>query len=50
VVVEQAGRERLLGRAEGIDDQGRLLVLRPGGGVDALSVGDVTHLRTGPAA
>jgi BirA family biotin operon repressor/biotin-[acetyl-CoA-carboxylase] ligase len=45
VVVEQAGGERLLGRAEGIDDQGRLLVRGPDGFRKSLSVGDVTHLR-----
>jgi BirA family biotin operon repressor/biotin-[acetyl-CoA-carboxylase] ligase len=46
VVVEQIGGTRLSGRAEGIDDQGRLLVRGPDGTLYPLSVGDVTHLRT----
>ncbi len=50
VVVEQVDGMRLLGRAEGVDDQGRLLVRGSDGVLNPLSVGDVTHLRTGPAA
>ncbi len=50
VVVEQVDGTRRHGRAEGIDDQGRLLVRGPDGVLNPLSVGDVTHLRTGPSA
>jgi len=49
VRVEQLDGGRLLGRAEGIDDDGRLLVRGPDGVLNLLSVGDVTHLRTEPS-
>jgi BirA family biotin operon repressor/biotin-[acetyl-CoA-carboxylase] ligase len=47
VVVEQ-GHSRLHGRAEDIDDDGRLVVRVTGGGQVAVSAGDVTHVRTSP--
>jgi BirA family transcriptional regulator, biotin operon repressor / biotin---[acetyl-CoA-carboxylase] ligase len=50
VLVDQLDGVRLLGRAEGIDDSGHLLVRGPEGVLKALSVGDVTHLRTEPSA
>ena len=50
VVVEPADGTRLTGRAEGIDDDGRLLVRGPDGALIPLSVGDVTHLRSEPPA
>ena len=50
VVVDQADGSRWSGRAEGIDDDGRLLVGAPDGALKALSVGDVTHLRARPPA
>jgi BirA family transcriptional regulator, biotin operon repressor / biotin---[acetyl-CoA-carboxylase] ligase len=50
VVVEAADGTRLTGRAEGIDDDGRLLVRGPDGALIPLSVGDVTHLRSEPPA
>jgi BirA family transcriptional regulator, biotin operon repressor / biotin---[acetyl-CoA-carboxylase] ligase len=50
VAVELVDGVRLLGRAEGIDEAGRLLVRGPDGVLNPLSVGDVTHLRTGPSA
>ena len=53
VVVEQ-GRGRLQGRAEDIDDDGRLVLRVVGGGRVAVSVGDVIHVRgragPGPAS
>jgi BirA family transcriptional regulator, biotin operon repressor / biotin---[acetyl-CoA-carboxylase] ligase len=50
VLVDQLHGVRLLGRAEGIDDAGHLLVRGPDGVLNPLSVGDVTHLRTEPSA
>ncbi len=48
VRVELPSGDPLVGRAVGVDDQGRLLVDGPGGQV-ALSVGDVVHVRpSGP--
>ena len=43
--------EVLEGLADGVDDDGRLLLLddgRPGGGARALAAGDVVHLRSAP--
>jgi BirA family transcriptional regulator, biotin operon repressor / biotin---[acetyl-CoA-carboxylase] ligase len=48
VAVDQADGSRLSGRAEGIDDDGRLLVRSLDGTLTPVSVGDVTHLRTEP--
>lgn len=45
VRVELPSGDPVVGRAAGVDDQGRLLVDAPGGPV-ALSVGDVVHVRT----
>jgi BirA family biotin operon repressor/biotin-[acetyl-CoA-carboxylase] ligase len=45
VTVEQ-GDGRLAGRAEGIDDDGRLIVRRADGARAAVAAGDVVHLRT----
>jgi BirA family biotin operon repressor/biotin-[acetyl-CoA-carboxylase] ligase len=50
VVVDQADGSRLWGRAEGIDEDGRLLVRGPDGVLKPLSVGDVTHVRPEPHA
>ncbi|HUJ66947.1 MAG TPA: biotin--[acetyl-CoA-carboxylase] ligase [Acidimicrobiales bacterium] len=50
VLVEQVDGRRLAGRAEAIDDEGRLIVSTSDGVQHRLSVGDVTHLRAGPAA
>jgi biotin-(acetyl-CoA carboxylase) ligase len=57
VVVEQ-GQGRLMGRAESIDDEGRLVVRVGGGGAQrgdagagqriAVAAGDVIHVRTSP--
>lgn len=46
VRVSRAGAD-LQGLAEGIDDDGRLLVRPVGGAVEAVAVGDVVHLRLG---
>jgi len=45
VAVERVGGSRLLGRAERIDEQGRLVVRGSDGVPVSISVGDVTHLR-----
>jgi BirA family biotin operon repressor/biotin-[acetyl-CoA-carboxylase] ligase len=45
VRVETTGGERIEGRVEGLDGQGRLLLRRPGRAVEVIAVGDVTHLR-----
>ena len=47
VRVELPGGDAVLGTAERIDDDGRLVIDRPGRGVVALSAGDVVHLRPG---
>jgi BirA family biotin operon repressor/biotin-[acetyl-CoA-carboxylase] ligase len=44
VRVEQA-RGALVGTARDVDDAGRLLLERDGGGVEAIAVGDVVHVR-----
>jgi BirA family biotin operon repressor/biotin-[acetyl-CoA-carboxylase] ligase len=44
VIVELPGGTRMHGRAEAVDDGGRLVVRRPGGETEALSVGDVVHV------
>jgi BirA family biotin operon repressor/biotin-[acetyl-CoA-carboxylase] ligase len=44
VEVQLPGRDRLRGVAEGVDDDGRLVVASPAG-VQALAAGDVVHLR-----
>jgi BirA family biotin operon repressor/biotin-[acetyl-CoA-carboxylase] ligase len=46
VEVEQLDGKRWRGRAEGIDEDGRLVVRAEDGDLMAISVGDVTHLRT----
>jgi BirA family biotin operon repressor/biotin-[acetyl-CoA-carboxylase] ligase len=48
VVVEQ-GHRRLVGRAEGIDDEGRLVVQGANGRPEAVAAGDVIHVRASPA-
>ena len=45
VRVELPGGGAVEGRAEDVDDQGRLVVRVAGGGTCALSAGDVVHLR-----
>jgi BirA family biotin operon repressor/biotin-[acetyl-CoA-carboxylase] ligase len=45
VRVELPGAEVLTGEAEGVDDDGRLLVRAGGGDVRALAAGDVVHVR-----
>jgi BirA family biotin operon repressor/biotin-[acetyl-CoA-carboxylase] ligase len=45
VRVELPGGESLVGDAEGVDDEGRLLVRGPGGLVRPLAAGDVVHVR-----
>jgi BirA family biotin operon repressor/biotin-[acetyl-CoA-carboxylase] ligase len=45
VVVEKVGGARLPGRAERIDEHGRLVVRGGDGELTTVSVGDVTHLR-----
>jgi BirA family biotin operon repressor/biotin-[acetyl-CoA-carboxylase] ligase len=45
VRVDLPGGEAVRGTARGIDDDGRLVLDTPGGGVVALSAGDVVHLR-----
>jgi len=50
VLVEQVDGRRLSGRAEAIDDEGHLIVRTAEGARHRLSVGDVSHLRSGPAA
>jgi BirA family biotin operon repressor/biotin-[acetyl-CoA-carboxylase] ligase len=47
VVVELPGGVAMQGRAEAVDDHGRLVVRRPGGETEALSAGDVVHLTAG---
>jgi BirA family biotin operon repressor/biotin-[acetyl-CoA-carboxylase] ligase len=44
VRVELPSGQNLLGAAEGIDEQGRLIV-RSDAGITAVAAGDVTHLR-----
>ena len=44
VRVELPGGGEVVGRAEDVDDQGRLVVRVAGGGTCALSAGDVVHL------
>jgi BirA family biotin operon repressor/biotin-[acetyl-CoA-carboxylase] ligase len=44
VVVELPGRSRMQARAEAVDDNGRLVLRRANGPVEALSVGDVVHV------
>jgi BirA family biotin operon repressor/biotin-[acetyl-CoA-carboxylase] ligase len=46
VQVEQFDGITIVGRAEGIDDDGRLVVVADEGSVVTVGVGDVTHLRT----
>ncbi len=48
VIVEMVAGTTLQGQAEGIDEQGRLLVRAGGGEAVAVAVGDVTHLRAAP--
>ena len=48
VRVELPGGGAVEGRAEDVDDQGRLVVREAGGGTRALSAGDVVHLRVPP--
>jgi BirA family biotin operon repressor/biotin-[acetyl-CoA-carboxylase] ligase len=45
VRVELPGGGVLAGRAAGVDGVGRLLVTTPGGAVEAVSAGDVVHVR-----
>jgi BirA family transcriptional regulator, biotin operon repressor / biotin---[acetyl-CoA-carboxylase] ligase len=45
VRIELPGGARLLGRADAIDDGGRLVVSSPAGRDDVVSAGDVLHLR-----
>lgn len=45
VRVQLPDERRLVGRAEGVDDEGRLLVAAPDGAVVALAAGDVVHVR-----
>ena len=45
VRVELPGGGASWGRAEDVDDQGRLVVRVAGGGTRALSAGDVVHVR-----
>ncbi len=44
VVVELPGGSRMPGLAQAVDDSGRLVVRRPDGSTEALSVGDVVHV------
>jgi BirA family biotin operon repressor/biotin-[acetyl-CoA-carboxylase] ligase len=46
-VVVKADRAELRGVAEGIDEQGALLVRTPGGALERVLAGDVEHLRPG---
>jgi BirA family biotin operon repressor/biotin-[acetyl-CoA-carboxylase] ligase len=46
VQVEQLHGVTIVGRAEGIDDDGQLVVVTDAGSVVTVGVGDVTHLRT----
>jgi BirA family biotin operon repressor/biotin-[acetyl-CoA-carboxylase] ligase len=50
VVVDQADGSHLSGRAEGVDEDGRLLVRGFDGALTPMSVGDVTHVRPGEGA
>ena len=45
VVVERAATTRSWGWPSGIDDDGRLVVRPPGGPVEVIAAGDVTHVR-----
>jgi BirA family biotin operon repressor/biotin-[acetyl-CoA-carboxylase] ligase len=45
VVVELPGGRQMHAVAETVDDSGRLVVRRPGGETEALSAGDVVHVR-----
>ncbi|MDQ1295698.1 MAG: BirA family transcriptional regulator [Actinomycetota bacterium] len=45
VAVRLPGRDRLLGTADGIDDEGRLLVTNDSGRRHVLAAGDVVHVR-----
>lgn len=47
VVVELPGGSQMQARAEVVDDHGRLVVRRPDGETQALSVGDVVHVTAG---
>jgi BirA family transcriptional regulator, biotin operon repressor / biotin---[acetyl-CoA-carboxylase] ligase len=47
VRVQLPGGGELQGTAEGVDDEGRLVVAGPGGAVTALAAGDVVHVRPG---
>lgn len=49
VVVQLPGREPLVGTAEGVDDDGRLLVRDDAGADHALAAGDVVHVRPSAA-
>lgn len=48
VAVALPAGEPVTGRAEGVDDGGRLLVATAGGHVRALAAGDVVHVRPAP--
>lgn len=48
VAVALPAGEPVIGRAEGVDDGGRLLVATAGGNVRALAAGDVVHVRPVP--
>ncbi len=50
VRVDLPGEGALEGEAEGVDDDGRLLVNAAGAGVRALAAGDVVHVRPAPAS
>ena len=45
VRVQLPDGRRLVGRADGVDDEGRLLVAAPDSPVVALAAGDVVHVR-----
>lgn len=49
-VAVQQGDSELVGLAEGLDSDGRLLVRPDGGDLVAVAAGDVTHLRPAPGA
>jgi BirA family biotin operon repressor/biotin-[acetyl-CoA-carboxylase] ligase len=44
-VVVTRGNDSVVGLAERIDDDGRLVVRPPGGPVEIIAAGDVTHVR-----
>jgi BirA family biotin operon repressor/biotin-[acetyl-CoA-carboxylase] ligase len=48
VRVDLPGGQPLHGEAEGVDDEGRLLVREAGGRLHALAAGDVVHVRPAP--